>query len=536
MASIVLREAAPNGEFQDRAQRILLLLNLYRLGCGGLFLIIAAAADLGLFPLRHFAAFASLAVAYLAFGIGVYWRLRQHAEISARILVALIGTDAILIAFLMEASGGVAQSLGIVLYPTLAGYGWLVRDRLALLFAAVPSVVLLSGDMLRILQARGDSSLMFQTGLIGLGFFATSVLGILLGRYTQASEQLAAKRGVDLASLEQVNQLIIQDMQDGVLVVDGNAVVRSHNAQAERLLGIFGKAADGVPLMRFSATLASYWADWLRHIWDEGKPLTVQGTQRLLRVRIMPVGKKREFGAIIFLEDLGRAQAQAQQLKLAALGRLTANIAHEVRNPLSAINHAAELLQENPEIPETENRLVGIIHTNATRINRIVSDVLELNRRDRLQAESFDLEPFLKALTEEVTQVEGIGPGKLVLSVQGSPRIRFDRGHLNQILWNLLRNAWQHSLQSEGSVRVAARSGYSPGHVILEVQDDGAGVPQANRGQMFEPFFTTRPGGTGLGLYVARQLAESNGASLELVDRSGPGALFRIVAQVGEAK
>jgi len=536
MASIVLREAAPNGEFQDRAQRILLLLNLYRLGCGGLFLIIAAASDLGLFPLRHFAAFASLAVGYLALGIGIYWRFRQHTEISVRSLVGLIGADAFLIALLTESSGGITQSLGIVLYPTLAGYGWLVRDRMALLFAAVPSVILLSGDMLRILQARGDSSLFFQTGLIGLGFFATSVLGILLGRYTQASEQLAAKRGVDLASLEQVNQLIIQDMQDGVLVVDGSAVVRSHNAQAERLLGIFGKAADGVSLSRFSATLASYWADWLRHVWEEGKPLTVQGTQRLLRVRIVPVGKRREFGAIIFLEDLGRAQAQAQQLKLAALGRLTANIAHEVRNPLSAINHAAELLQENAAVPETENRLVSIIHTNATRINRIVSDVLELNRRDRLQAESFDLDPFLRALTEEVTQVEGIAPGKLSLAITGSPRIRFDRGHLNQILWNLLRNAWQHSLQAEASVRVAARLGYSPGHVILEVQDDGAGVPQANRAQLFEPFFTTRPGGTGLGLYVARQLAEANGASLELVDRGGPGALFRIVAQVGEAK
>lgn len=536
MATIVLRGDTASGEFPDRAQRVLALLNLYRLGCGGLFLIIASAADLGLFPLKYFAAFAGLALVYLAMGIGIYWRLRQTKEIAPRGLAGMVGADAVLIALLMEASGGITHSLGIVLYPTLAGYGWLVRDRLALLFAAVPSVVLLGGDAFHVWQGRGDSSVIFQTGLIGLGFFATSVLGILLGRYTQASEQLAAQRGVDLASLEQVNQLIIQDMQDGVLVVDGNSVVRSHNAQAERLLGIFGKAADGVPLTRFSATLASYWADWLHHAWEEGKPLTVQGTQRLLRVRIMPVGKKREFGAIIFLEDLGRAQAQAQQLKLAALGRLTANIAHEVRNPLSAINHAAELLQENSEFPETENRLVGIIHTNATRINRIVSDVLELNRRDRVQAENFDLSPFLTSVADEVAQVEGISAGKLMVVVNGSPCIRFDRGHLNQILWNLLRNAWQHSKQAEGSVRVSARPGYSPGHVILEVQDDGEGVPIGNRAQLFEPFFTTRPGGTGLGLYVARQLAEANGASLELVERGGPGALFRIVAQAGENK
>ncbi len=536
MSSVVLREATEAGEFHDRAQRILALLNLYRLGCAGLFLIIAAAADLGLFPIASFLAFSGLAIAYLIAGITIYLRLRSRDEISPRGLAGLIALDAVLIALLMQAAGGIAHPLGIVLYPTLAGYGWLVRDRLALLFAAVPSVVLLSGDLVAILQARGESAPIFQTGLIGLGFFATSVLGVLLGRYTQASEQLAAKRGSDIASLEQVNQLIIQDMQDGVLVVDGQSTVRSHNAQSERLLGIFGKAHDGVPLGRFSPTLASYWADWRQYGWKEERPLAVQGTQRLLRVRIMPIGQARETGGIVFLEDLGRAQAQAQQLKLAALGRLTANIAHEVRNPLSAINHAAELLEEGEELAETEKRLIGIIHTNATRINRIVSDVLELNRRDRLQAESFDLEPFLSALTEEITQVEAIPAGDLVTTVLGNPRIHFDRGHLNQILWNLLRNAWQHSLQREGSVRIAARPGYSAGHVILEVQDDGAGVPQANRGQLFEPFFTTRPGGTGLGLYVARQLAEANGASLELVERSGSGALFRILAESGEAK
>ncbi|MBI3147399.1 MAG: PAS domain-containing protein [Betaproteobacteria bacterium] len=536
MTTIVLRETTLSGESQDRAQRILALLNLYRLGCGGLFLIIAAAADLGMFPVKDFAVFATIAVAYLALGIGIYWRLRDRQEIAPRTLAGLIALDSVLIALLSQSAGGISHSLGIVLYPTLAGYGWLVRDRLALLFAAVPSVVLLTGDFLHILQTRSDSASIFQTGLIGLGFFATSVLGILLGRYNQASEQLAAKRGVDLASLEQVNQLIIQDMQDGVLVVDGESLVRGHNAQAERLLGIYGKTRDGVPLSRFSPALASYWADWRQYGWKEEKPLAVQGTQRLLRVRLMPVGADRAAGAIVFLEDLGRAQAQAQQLKLAALGRLTANIAHEVRNPLSAINHATELLQENPGLPETESRLLGIIHTNATRINRIVSDVLELNRRDRIQTESFDLEPFLSALIEELTQVEGITPGGVLVSVLGGPRIRFDRGHLNQILWNLLRNAWQHGRQREGSIRVAARPGYSAGHVILEVQDDGEGVPAANRGQLFEPFFTTRPGGTGLGLYVARQLAEANTASLELVDRNGPGALFRILAQSGESK
>jgi two-component system sensor histidine kinase PilS (NtrC family) len=214
-------------------------------------------------------------------------------------------------------------------------------------------------------------------------------------------------------------------------------------------------------------------------------------------------------------------------MKLAALGRLTASIAHEVRNPLSAINQAAQLLEEDEIVPPAGARLLGMIRNNARRIDRIVGEVLQLNRRDRQQPEVVTLVEFMHALIDEIVQAEAMPPNTIVMMIPNDVRVMFDRGHLNQIVWNLVRNAWQHCQKKEGSIRIAARPGYMGDAIIWELADDGPGIPAELRPQIFEPFFTTRPGGTGLGLYIARELADANGAALELLPR-GPGAYFRM--------
>jgi two-component system sensor histidine kinase PilS (NtrC family) len=168
-----------------------------------------------------------------------------------------------------------------------------------------------------------------------------------------------------------------------------------------------------------------------------------------------------------------------------------------------------------------------MIRSNAKRIDRIVGEVLQLNRRDRQQPEAIPLGEFVRVLTEEIVQAEGISPGGIVIDINDNLLVLFDRGHLNQIAWNLVRNAWQHCQKREGSIRIAARAGYMGDAVICELADDGPGVPSEFRAQIFEPFFTTRPGGTGLGLYIARELADANGAALELLPKS-PGAIFRM--------
>jgi two-component system sensor histidine kinase PilS (NtrC family) len=273
--------------------------------------------------------------------------------------------------------------------------------------------------------------------------------------------------------------------------------------------------------------LHDYWRRWQEDYTEPLPPFKVESSQRLLRVRLVRIGSGLNGGTLVYLEDLGRAQNEAQQMKLAALGRLTASIAHEVRNPLSAINQAAQLLEEDGAVPPAGARLLGMIRNNAKRIDRIVGEVLQLNRRDRQQPEVFALSEFVRSLVDEIVQTENLPPKAVVILIPDEIQVIFDRGHLNQIIWNLVRNAWQHCQKKEGSIRIAARPGYMGDAIICELADDGPGIPGELRGQIFEPFFTTRPGGTGLGLYIARELADANGAALELLPR-GPGAHFRM--------
>ena len=227
--------------------------------------------------------------------------------------------------------------------------------------------------------------------------------------------------------------------------------------------------------------------------------------------------------SVIFLEDLTRIQSQAQQLKLAALGRLTANIAHEIRNPLSAINHATELLQETESVNATDARLLQIIHDNTARIDGMVQEVLKLNRRDRVHREVVELTGYLGIFATEFCNNERIDRSVLSVESDGIFPVQFDRSHLNQVMWNLCRNALRHGSQSAGSIRIVARPGDAasgPGSVFVDVLDDGPGIPPAVQSQLFEPFFTTASSGTGLGLYLARELADANGGTLDFA--AGP--------------
>jgi len=249
------------------------------------------------------------------------------------------------------------------------------------------------------------------------------------------------------------------------------------------------------------------------------------------RLRFVAVERGAAQGAVIFLEDMQRVQAEAQQIKLAALGRLTANIAHEVRNPLSAISYATELMQEE-QGDAKQQRLLKIILDNTHRINQIVQDVMQLNRRDRALVEVFELTGLLRTFIEEFTQAERLEPSVLVLMGAQPGQVIFDRGHLRQVLWNLCSNALRYGRSLPGSI--VLKTSFENGRVTLEVQDDGPGIPAEYQTKLFEPFFTTAAEGTGLGLYIAQELCGANGARLEyhsqedLAEGARTGACFRI--------
>ena len=513
----------------DSSRRILWIIALYRAICSAVLLGIALLVDLRSIQISAPNAFVTATALYFLFSLAAFWWVQTDRMMPSLSQVAsgLLAGDIFFLAMIIIAGGNAVAPLPIVLFPQLAASGWLLRTRTAFFHAALATVVLLGLDVFRAIEGQIGATQLFQTGLVGFGYFATVGIAVALGRYTKASEDLAAQRGIDVANLEQVNRLIIQDMQDGVLVVDLNGVVRGHNAQVTRLLGGFGRMRGGMRLAEFSSVLNDYWRRFQDDASEVLPAFKVEATQRLLRVRLVRIGSGLNGGTLIYLEDLGRAQSDAQQMKLAAMGRLTASIAHEVRNPLSAINQAAQLLEEDGSVAPEGQRLLSMIRNNAKRIDRIVGEVLQLNRRDRQQPETLSLKDFIRSLTDEVMQAENMPPQSVMIQIPEELLIIFDRGHLNQILWNLIRNAWQHCQKKEGSIRIAGRAGYMGDAVICELQDDGAGIPAELRSQIFEPFFTTRPGGTGLGLYIARELADANGATLELLPK-GPGAYFRI--------
>jgi two-component system sensor histidine kinase PilS (NtrC family) len=327
--------------------------------------------------------------------------------------------------------------------------------------------------------------------------------------------------------MAEVSQLVIQDMQDGVLVVDEHGVIRQHNARAEEMLGPLRRELN---LKGYAPALAQRFEEWRKNPVTGFDPMGTVVLNNKVSARFVPVGRSRKVGAVIFLEDLSRVQAQARQMKLVALGRLTANIAHEIRNPLSAISHATELLQEEPVLNDTVARLLTIIHDNAKRLDRMVNDVLKLNRGERAHREVFKLGAYLQTFAEQFCQIEKVAQTIISLELSADPEVSFDHSHLNQVMWNLCRNALQHCRREDASIRIAV-SVISNGSIVkLDVVDDGLGVPPALRNQLFEPFFTTVSSGTGLGLYIARGVCEANDATLDYVE-TRKGTQFTILCR-----
>jgi len=284
-------------------------------------------------------------------------------------------------------------------------------------------------------------------------------------------------------------------------------------------------------LKQYSPSLERRLEEWRRNPIAGFDPMITVLLNNKVSARFVPVGHSRNVGAVVFLEDLTRVQSQARQMKLAALGRLTANIAHEIRNPLSAISHATELLQEEPALNETVSRLLAIIYDNSRRLDRMVNDVLKLNRGDRAHREVFKVGAYLKTFVEQFCQIEKMPRSWIAVELAADPKVMFDRSHLNQVMWNLCRNALRHCRRSDASIRIAVDViGRAENIVKLDVVDDGSGVPPAVRNQLFEPFFTTVSSGTGLGLYIAREACETNGATLDYVETPA-GAQFTILCQ-----
>lgn len=498
--------------------------NLYRIAIAGLFLgtsmIYGDTLNLGSHRIELFRAVCG---AYLLAGVAFQmflggWRDRFNLQISLHAFA-----DIVAITLLMFASGGIRSGLGIMLLISLIGAAVVAPQRLAQLYAALAGIALLLEQTYWVLVADAPEATYLQPALLAIGCFACVGVTSWLAQRVSASERLALQRGQELENQMRVNRLVIAEMQDGVLVLDREGRVTQHNPQAQRLLD--REALIGMECARLAPELGKAWRDWHeRHVWNSPGDIYVRG--RDLRVRLAEPARSEEF-TVLFVEDVSRSREQARQLKLAALGRLTANIAHEIRNPLSAISHAVDLIEDDRGGNDRE-RLGEIIRDNTRRLDRLVSDVMQLNRRDRIATERIDLKGWLPQFLEDFCANESVPGQRFAWTAAREVVIEFDREHLRQVLWNLLRNAVRHASEDAGSVRIELRS--LARQVELNVLDNGPGVAPEHQAQLFEPFFTTDSKGTGLGLYLARELCAANRARLEYVNDM-QGAHFRMLCR-----
>ncbi len=515
----------------SKAWRPLHFLNLYRLTLAGLFLtIILVDVSPSLLGRHNAALFFIVSLVYVGISVMNSFMIRWRRPPFLYQVYFQIFVDIIVLVLLMHASGGLASGLGILLIVAVAGGSLLLARRSAILLAAVATVLLLLEQTYIIIYSENLDVSYTQAGLLGAILFATAAMAQFLARRVRESESLAAQRGVDLANMEQLTEYIIQRMQTGIVVVDRKERVRFINESASYLLG-----STSATHTQTLATLAPELANHL-HTWQEDSGSAQQifrptSTAANLIPRFASLGQTRSAGTLIFLEDIAAMTQQAQQLKLASLGRLTASIAHEIRNPLGAISHAGQLLAESKQLGKSELRMTQIIAENSKRVNTIIENVLNLSRRQQSEPEEVKLSDWLNHFVDEFCQTKQLVSSTIRFSVKpDSIIVRFDPNQLYQVLWNLCQNGLRYSRPGKNEYLLSIEGGITTDAPtpFLDVIDYGPGIEPEFAETVFEPFFTTDAKGTGLGLYIARELCEANQARLNYLSHSAGGCCFRI--------
>jgi two-component system sensor histidine kinase PilS (NtrC family) len=448
-----------------------------------------------------------------------------------------VTVDIVAISLLYLAAGGMRSGLALLYLFPLAGAAILAPLLVALFSAALATLFVLAESTWQIFMRANDQPLT-QAGLTGAAFFAVVLVVNRLAARLIKQEELAVRRGADLRIQQAIYRIVVDDVADGILVLGRDGSVFGGNPAARRMLGLEtqpGEDGSAFLLTDLPALepVAQRFAAWAGGHADapaaaKGGYVTIKRwheTEGQVRGRLdQPVHLKLRFArvdtpedaderSLVFLQDVSAIENQAQQLKLASMGRLTASIAHEVRNPLSAIGHATSLLAEDLHGP-AEVRLLRIVNDNVARVNRMVEDILKLSRKVQPNGTPLALDDFLPELRAEFTEMHGMAGDIVWVGSAHGRSVRFDGLHLREVLVNLLGNAIRYASGKPASIRVCPVLD-ATGRMELHVQDDGPGITPEVRAHLFEPFYTTSSKGTGLGLYLARELCLNNGAMLD---------------------
>lgn len=433
--------------------------------------------------------------------------------------------DICFITLIIYSCGGVSSGLGVLLLINIALITQLTTARLALLFAAIASTMVLSVELFAQLNFGSHAANFERTALLGsllfiiAWLFSVPVKKLVGAQTPQAAELHAALNVQQIATL---NEEIIRELDSGVLVIDSSNQVQLINDTARELL-----AAEFAPLPVHVGRLCSELFESIQQSRVAASAGTRPFTLEATGVDVLPQYTELSGGGVLIkLDDHGNIRRQLQQLKMASLGKLSASIAHEIRNPLGAISHSVQLLEESEALKDEDLNLISIARKHTQRINRIVEDVLQLSNHQQLRSDPLDLQNQIEQFCARFAVENQLPSGRITAECEAGCSAIFDPGHFDQVLWNLCTNALLHN--DNNSINIKIQCYQTAGSVIvLDVIDNGKGIVDLQREQLFEPFYSTHQAGSGLGLYIIRELCALNKGQLECLD-SDDGAHFRL--------
>lgn len=432
---------------------------------------------------------------------------------------------------------GISNGLANLVIVSVAAGNILTPSRIGIMYAALAAICSLAISGWAVLTLGADVDVIARAGSLGILYFVAAFSLQYITRRMSRSEALADRRAKSIAELEKINQQIIQRMRTGILVVERSGLVRLSNAAADELLFAMPPAANtaidsrGQPL---PAPVRERLESWLQDPVTKTRPFQASSISPMLQANFTRLDQDSGDLVLVFVEDMSKVTQQAQQMKLASLGHLTASIAHEIRNPLGAISHAAQLMAESEHIDSGDQKMLQIIQRHSRRANGIIENILDLSRRQAPNSELVAVADWLSTFVQDYQQ--SLPHGKrptpeITLSVtENLPLAKFDRSQIEQVLINLCDNGLYYNMQQTGRATLAMTTGITPDgeRAFIDIRDNGPGIKTEHHTSIFEPFFTTGQSGIGLGLYLAQELCEANQAHLSLLEDPQPGCCFRI--------
>jgi len=508
--------------------RALQYFNYYRILLSSIFVILVYIGQLpeplGSLDDRFFSITSHV---YLLLAIVFAWFIykrfpRFNLQIATHTLI-----DIIMLSLLMYSSNGLGSGFGMLIIIAVAGGSILREGRIAILFAAIASLSVLGHELYIQFFRYFDNVNYTHAGILGATFFITAIIGNLLAARVRETEALAEQQAIEINELAKLNEHIVQRMQSGILVLDSDMNIFLMNESSKRLLGQQGEDTHKISDF-INDYLKNYIHEWLNETGAQNVIIKLEEDETELQVSFIKLTLVSNYRILVLLEDLARIRQHAQHLKLASLGRLTASIAHEVRNPLGAINHAGQLLQESDTISLEDKRLTEIINDHSLRVNNIIENVLSVSRREQTTPEEIEIFSWLKKFADEFVQRFNLSNGDIEFDIKRDDTVvRMDPSQLHQVIWNLCENAMRYS-QSKPIITLICDLSNETQRPYIDIIDTGSGMSEEIKRQLFEPFFTTETTGSGLGLYLARELCEANQASLNLYSTSEEGTVFRL--------